>query len=268
VRCIGKDLQRSHAVKEYLSWCTRPGKKSRKRKATSRAAVVCKRCARQWPRCSKLRSLRHIEVRARIRWHPVPWLLSQGASGPTSTRHSSVGQQEFAYLADNSQSRRQLLRCRQIVEVFPSQTWRLVSSKCGSYPAKNQGLQAVRLVRVFHQATRFLSSSSDAAIRSLPQHVLRTRPSRRGQLGILAETADAKEKNCWTGYFRLLSVSASWNEHHRSTTLVARRLLSRFLRFLHLTFFLYLTSKRQGSPDRRVATPIITGIPTAIALFA
>ena len=76
--------------------------------------------------------------------------------------------------------------------------------------------------------TRFLSSSSDCSKPFITTATsLRTRRSRRIN-SVYWRTADAKEKNCWTGYFRLLSVSASWNEHHRSTTLVARRSFSDF----------------------------------------
>src|SRR5258708_894598 len=76
--------------------------------------------------------------------------------------------------------------------------------------------------------TRFLSSSSDCSKPFITTATsLRTRRSRRVS-SVYWRTAVAKEKNCRIGYFRLLSVSAIRNEHHRSTTLVARRSFSDF----------------------------------------
>jgi len=84
------------------------------------------------------------------------------------------------------------------------QTWRLVSLKVRIISSKEQGLQAVRLVEYFSisPGTRFLSSSSDCSKPFITTATsLRTRRSRRVN-SVYWRTADAKEKNCWVGYFR------------------------------------------------------------------
>src|ERR1017187_8588555 len=43
---------------------------------------------------------------------------------------------------------------------------------------------------------------------------------------MLLRAASANERNSCVGYFRFVPPSASWKEHHRSTTALARRFLS------------------------------------------